>query len=107
MKVNWKVIGKLALGIVEIAVPQVGVAEAAFTGIFQSGADKKAKVREAVVAGILAAEDIVDRELVNEVEVQASIDGVIDAIVHVQNTIASVKAAKGLPVEDAGAGAGA
>lgn len=94
MKVNWKQIGKLAVAVVSIAVPQIGVAEAAFEGILSAGGDKRAKVREAVIAGILAAEDITDKELVNEAEVVASIDNVIDAIVHVQNTVASVKARK-------------
>jgi hypothetical protein len=95
MKIAWKQIGKLALGIVSAVVPAVGQVEGAILALkgAHTGEEKQAAVLELVKGAVSATEQISDKDLLNDPEVEAATKAVIDTVVALQNILAKKGAA--------------
>lgn len=76
-------------------VPYVGTLVNAVENIKDAkGADKLAKVKDAIAIGLPAVEDVADRQLLNDAKVNEALDGFIAAYVTFQNAVAAAKAAR-------------
>jgi hypothetical protein len=93
---KWKTLGRLTLSVVGLACPAVAKAEQAVEGIKHatSGADKRTHALELVLAGVAGAEDLADKDLLNDAEVRDEAGRIIDSIVGFQNLVAKKKAAQ-------------
>lgn len=86
----------LWLGIASAVVPGVGIVESAVQVLKsgQKGAEKQQAVIDLIKGGLMAAEDVTDKDLLDDVEVEAATRAVIDSVVHLQNVIRAAKAAR-------------
>lgn len=89
MNPKWIALGVKLYPLISMAVTMVEkVAKAA------KGKDKQDAAVEAIGVGLELVEAGTDKDLLDNAEVNAAVRSAIDAYVHLQNVIASVKAAK-------------
>jgi hypothetical protein len=82
MKFDVKAAAKIALAIVKIAVPSVGAVEDAAKQVATLKGDaKKTAAIELVKAGMHAAEDITDKNIVNDPEFDGVLNDLNDVLV--------------------------
>ena len=94
MQIRWKQIGGLALAIVGAVVPAVSQVENGVKAAMEarSGADKQAAALELVKSSVALVEQLSDKDLVNDPEVEGATRAVIDAVVHLQNVLVKKQA---------------
>lgn len=95
MKIGWKNLGKLTLGIVSAIVPAVGQVEQGIEGVVKAkGSQAKQDAALVLVqASVAATEAISNKDLLDDGEVMSASRAVIDAVVHLQNVEAKKTAA--------------
>lgn len=92
---KWKVLGNLGLNIAGLLVPGVAQVEAIARSLpGMKGKQKQDALVALVAQGLLSAEAVADRDLMNNAEVEKATRAAIDAIVHLDNVVASVRAAR-------------
>ena len=98
MASKWKSLGQFGLIAAKAMFPAVAAVEAGVLGL--KGAKGEAKLDAAeqlAMAGLELAEDVADKDLLQEPQVRAAYRGFISAYVQFQKALAAAKAAKAQP----------
>lgn len=91
---KWKDFGKFGLGIAGVIFPQIAVIEetAKVFTTKPTGAEKKAAVLKLAKASLSMAEQVTDRDLLDDAEMVTAAEAVIDAVVAFNNLAEKKKA---------------
>jgi hypothetical protein len=89
MKVNLKALGSFLFAFVKAAYPAVAQVEEGVLGLAHAkGKEKQQAALQLILASIAATEQVLDQDLVDDPEVKAAGEALIDAVVHFQNVLA-------------------
>lgn len=98
MKVNWKAVGKLAYGVVKLAVPAIQEVEDRAKDLHTAKGDAKKTAAIALVKqGMHTVEDITGKDFVNDPEFDAVLGDLNDILVRLNNLEAKKAAGPFVP----------
>jgi hypothetical protein len=101
MNSKLKTFGRIGLSLAEIMVPQVRVIEGLAKALpLLKGKSKQDAWIEIVKQSLEGAENITEKDLLDEPEVEAAARAVADSVVAFDNIVASVKAKRAAPSID-------